>query len=332
MIGYPPGDGRQNVSPAAGAPDWQYLTVALRAWPGTDGRRPPTPARRVYPPRRLLVVDTETTTDVRQALTFGSARLGRLIKQGNRYVWHQETEVLFHADDLPETDPDGYRVLCDYAQREHIELLSRAEFVEQYIWRYCYRRVGERTRRYYATATVVFFNAPFDLSRLAEAVGIARGDNTGMAGGFSFRLWPLVVNPAKREREENRYRPRAQIKHLDSKKAVIRFGGVVGEPRLDSAENEPIKETHHGHFLDVRTLIWALTNESVSLKRGCETFNVEHGKYETERHGSITSEYVDYNRRDVLATAELAANVLSEFFRHPVRPATNQSVLARVDR
>ena len=35
-------------------------------------------------------------------------------------------------------------------------------------------------------------------------------------------------------------------------------------------------------------------------------------------HGVITSSYIDYNRRDVLATLELLENLRAEFDRHPV--------------
>jgi hypothetical protein len=47
----------------------------------------------------------------------------------------------------------------------------------------------------------------------------------------------------------------------------------------------------------------------------CEAFGVVHGKGSTERHGIVTPEYIDYNRRDVLATAELAQKLLEEYDR-----------------
>ncbi|MGH9682860.1 MAG: DNA polymerase [Candidatus Acidiferrales bacterium] len=69
----------------------------------------------------------------------------------------------------------------------------------------------------------------------------------------------------------------------------------------------------------MRTLAFALTDESYSLESACEVFGVEHRKAKASRHGEITEEYIDYNRRDVLATAELAVKLLEEYERHPIK-------------
>ncbi|MCH8986242.1 MAG: hypothetical protein IIB04_06470 [Acidobacteria bacterium] len=45
---------------------------------------------------------------------------------------------------------------------------------------------------------------------------------------------------------------------------------------------------------------------------------VEHPKAESETHGVITPEYIDYNRRDVLAPKELLEKLREEFDRHPI--------------
>ncbi len=50
----------------------------------------------------------------------------------------------------------------------------------------------------------------------------------------------------------------------------------------------------------------------------CQAFGVEHGKQRVARHGKITKEYIDYNRRDVQATSELAVKLLAEFAKHPI--------------
>ena len=67
-----------------------------------------------------------------------------------------------------------------------------------------------------------------------------------------------------------------------------------------------------------RRYAFALTDRSLSLEAACELFGVEHGKQKAERHGIITPEYIDYNRRDVLATAELTAKLLAEYALHPI--------------
>src|SRR5450755_1818075 len=59
----------------------------------------------------VLVIDTETLTDKAQALTFGSARLC----WWNSGTLDCDREYLFHADDLPTRDPEGYLALQNYA-------------------------------------------------------------------------------------------------------------------------------------------------------------------------------------------------------------------------
>jgi hypothetical protein len=50
---------------------------------------------------------------------------------------------------------------------------------------------------------------------------------------------------------------------------------------------------------------------------------VQHGKQRVRRHGIITERYIDYNRRDVLATSELAFKLLEEYEKHPIASAPN---------
>jgi len=55
-----------------------------------------------------------------------------------------------------------------------------------------------------------------------------------------------------------------------------------------------------------------------SLESACEAFGVEHPKIPARQHGIVTEEYIDYNRRDVLATSELASKLLEEYDKHPI--------------
>ena len=73
-----------------------------------------------------------------------------------------------------------------------------------------------------------------------------------------------------------------------------------------------------GHFLDLRTLAFALTDRGHSLASACDEFEVEHPKQRVSRHGVITSKYIDYNRRDVLASCELTAKLLEEYKKHRI--------------
>jgi hypothetical protein len=172
---------------------------------------------------------------------------------------------------------------------------------------------------YETRALIVGFNLPFDLSRLANDVAPARGD---MVGGFSLGLWSYrkAGGPAR----HHPFRPRLAIKHIDSKRALISFkgrhqpGDVDRIPEGSTTGDPDPKFIFYGNFLDLRRLAYALTDRAYTLKDACEAFGVKHGKVEATEHGVVTESYIDYNRRDVLATAELADKLLEEFDRHPI--------------
>jgi hypothetical protein len=76
--------------------------------------------------------------------------------------------------------------------------------------------------------------------------------------------------------------------------------------------------TFPGYLLDLRAAAFALTNRSHSLASACAAFGVEHGKQQAAQHGVVTTDYIDYNRRDVLATWELYTKLQAELERHPI--------------
>jgi len=165
----------------------------------------------------------------------------------------------------------------------------------------------------------VGFNLPFDLSRIACDVTDARGR---FAGGFSLGFWSRLDEDGSER--SNRFRPRIALKQIDNKRALKSF---TGRNRPDKADLIPEESTDgkperayrfRGHFLDLHTLAYALTDKSHSLESACEAFSVEHGKQSVARHGIVTEEYIDYNRRDVLATWELAVKLLEEYDKHPI--------------
>jgi hypothetical protein len=194
------------------------LPVALRVFteaPSESEARQPRKRRRSRgghaqrEDRYVLVIDTETTTDRAQRLTFGVARYYRTRRAGGKLVCVDE--IIFHDDELPERDPDSYRLLRDYAKYREpavdwkpadpltedaaigIRLLSASEFRELlYVATYKNR------------ALVVCFNYPFDLSRLAIGWTKTRGGRTrgqrqasSFEGGFTLRYfenpWLLAV-------------------------------------------------------------------------------------------------------------------------------------------
>ncbi len=125
-------------------------------------------------------------------------------------------------------------------------------------------------------------------------------------------------------RKENRHRPRVAVKHIDSKRALKGFTSSLDPDEIDlipegAQPGSDAKQWFRGNFLDLRTLAFVLTDRGHSLESACQAFGVEHGKTKAERHGIVTTEYIDYNRRDVLATAELCAKLLEEYDRFDVR-------------
>jgi hypothetical protein len=138
-------------------------------------------------------------------------------------------------------------------------------------------------------ALCVGFNLPFDLSRLAVRCGYSRDR---WRKGFTF--W-LTNDPNH---------PRVRIRSLDSVRSFFALAPPKHGEKLDA------------HFLDLRTLGFALTNEKLSLGRACEVFNAAHKKSKAETHGKITPSYVEYNVNDTLATYDLyvkMAERLKEF-------------------
>jgi hypothetical protein len=254
----------------------------------------------------MFVWDTETRTDKTQRLTFGSYRLidgGQLVK-----------ENLFYGPTLPAADR---HILERYAatpkaivaaERAHdLSVQTRHEFVEK-LFRAAYKG------RFLLTA----FNFPFDISRVAWNFTNARGRFTG---GFSLDLWSYINDGNE---QSHRFRPSICIKHIDSKRALK---GFTGRQKPDEEDLIPEGSTtgksekgyiFRGHFLDLRTLAFALTDRGYTLTGACEAFGVEHGKQTVKRHGIVTKKYIDYNRRDVLATSELAVKLLEEYDKHPI--------------
>jgi hypothetical protein len=250
----------------------------------------------------VLVLDTETTIDATQRMLFGSYRYCR---------WSDGllvcvAEGLIYADELPREDPKGLATLKRYVARRRadvgagvstgLHLYSRHAFIE----RVFYPSVC------LSGAIVCGLNLPFDLSRLAVECGEARGPF--FYGGFSFSLADYV-NKTNGQRHDDTFFARVAIKPLDSKRAFIRFTGGRERHKGQRAA---------GRFLDLRTLSFALTNASHSLASACNAFDVVHPKQHAAHHGRITAKYIDYNRRDVLASQELLERLRAAYDVHPI--------------
>jgi len=295
------------------------IDIAFRVYaePRDNGKRrragAQTPGARSWRPAAVLFLDCETTTDEAQKLTFGFYRYCRIRWNGDTFQLSCMEEGIFYADDLPTCDPDGFGLLQRYAQshqadvgpgvRQELRFRSQDEFLFHVLYLAAYR----------ARALVCGFNLPFDLSRLARHAGAARasrrkgvGDDAASAtyrGGFSFAYWGRERDGVWHDRPSM---PRIAIKSLDSKRALIGFVAPKSGPRF------------RGEFLDLRSLVFALTDKGHSLGSACDAFGVVHGKIAVTGHGVIDRAYVRYARRDVLATQELFTAVVTEYLRHPI--------------
>lgn len=130
-------------------------------------------------------------------------------------------------------------------------------------------------------------------------------------GGFSFTLWQY--RDAQGVWREDKYRPRITVKSIDSKRAMKRFTVPREVEAVDlRTDGQPDEVVLGGNLLDLRQLAYSLTNEGHSLESACGAFAVPYVKRKVQ-HGGITPEYIDYNREDVWATAELYLKIMEEY-------------------
>jgi hypothetical protein len=239
---------------------------------------------------RALVFDTETRITADQSLTFGVYRLCALAD--NRYTITEEG--IFHADDLLATERKALHAYIRTAVSDvtsfppRFPLYSRSEFIKKVFW----------PEIKHNGALICGLNLPFDLARLALAW--SKGENNE---------WSLTMSQYSNGTENRNY-PRVLITPIDSKKAFIK----LAKPWKPSEW----KNDGNAHFLDLRTLGWALFNQSFSLKTLCEQLKAEHQKTEHEPTGEVTREEIEYARQDVRCTVDALNALKQEFDRHPI--------------
>jgi hypothetical protein len=268
------------------------LPVAVRAY--TEGARKKRArvrdAARIgldAPSARTLIFDTETTTNAAQALRVGVYQVredAALLEEG----------VFFDPEGL---SPEERETLRAYAAANGLQLRTLWEFVHRVFYRQAYDR----------RATVIGFNLPFDLSRLAIRHAEARGS---MRGGFSFALSPFPD------------RPKVRVKHLSRSAALIDFAAGVGQDTPRGMRKRGLKvEPHRGFFVDVKTIWSALRSTGGGLSEVSRQLHKEGRvsavKAETDDHGGpLTPEYLAYARQDVQSTWECFAALRDEYAGH----------------
>jgi hypothetical protein len=204
------------------------------------------------------------------------------LKFGSCGVWANKTlmEFIVFYNEALLKEPE-ISILSAYANEHGYTLMSRTDFVEKVFYPYVYT----------SGAVCVGFNLPFDLSRLAIGFGKARKK---MTGGFSFQLSTIP------------WLPRIAVKNLDSKRSFIKFTTPYSKSEI---KVKPYK----GCFIDLKTMIFALTDRSYDLKNALIDFQCTHRKIDTEEHGRITPEYVHYNVNDTRATYELYEKAIERY-------------------
>ena len=273
-----------NSGSALTPPATDNLAISLRAFV-TDINAKPRGASDWKSPaasRWTLVFDTETTIDPSQRLRFGCYQL----RKGEVL---DEAGLFFDPDVLSE---DERHTLEAFAAAHRLKCMTHTAFVEDVFFR----------RGYELRATIVGFNLPFDISRLALGWVPARGK---MRGGFSFKM------------SEKWWRPHVQIKHLSGRAAFIQFTSPTKRNDNPRDRREGRKVTRRGSFVDVRTIAGALLSQPFSLDGLARHLKTETQKAKTEEHGGVlTDQYLSYAVTDVQTTWECHLALSERFDEH----------------
>lgn len=265
-----------------------YVTPTWTALPDKDA--PPRKPRKsilLGASGWTLIFDTETTSDAGQSLRFGTYQLrrsGELIEAGIFY------------------DPEGLEsgevgVLRCHADAHGLKLRTRDEFVDEVFF----------ARAYQLRATIVGFNLPFDISRLAISHGPARTPQgqqaSAMRGGFTFKL------------SRQKIYPNIRVKHMSRKAALISFAARMEQP--DTRGQRKLgnrRGIRRGHFIDVKTLASALFAKGFSLASLSRFLEVPNPKLEFDAFdGPVTDDMARYAVRDVQTTWECYTVLIERF-------------------
>lgn len=256
------------------------IDIRLRAFLETkldSAERP----ENLRPGSYVLTFDCETKTDASQRLRFGAYRLDDLsLKDSGETLLR---EGLFYDEGA--MDDDEVSLLFSYAKDHKLpEPVLFEAFAEEVLFQWCYELSG----------TIVGFNLPFDLSRLALDVNQARarGRDRRFKDGFTFTL------------SRNEDRPKLRIKHIDRRRAFMAFHYERGS-------------VYPGHLVDVKTLGASLLSGVSSLASLADLLKTKTRKTQAETHGGkLTSEYIDYARNDVQCTFECYQALIDRLATH----------------
>ncbi len=246
--------------------------IAVRAYAPREGAKPKKGRKRSRvldpgPSSRVLLFDTETTTGAVQQLRFGS------------YLWVDEDgaeEGLFY--DPASVTEDELACLQVYAGRRGLRLITDRDFCEAVFY----------ARAYLQDATIVGFNLPFDISRLAV-------HHRPLLDAFSFQLCA----------EGHDEHPNITITHLSSSAALSGFSKRRGDRTPESLRRQGLHiQARRGYFVDCKTAAAALLGFKGDLRSLAELLETPTRKLRADYHGPINVRYIRYARRDVKVTYE----------------------------
>ncbi len=255
-------------------------------------------------PPEALVFDTETYDETSQGLMLGVWRFYRDDPDSGTAGHTCVEEGFFYPDDLPERDPGGWRQLQDYVAGHEgdvapgfppaLRCVPLSWWLEERLYRY-----GDQHRN---RCAIVGFNLPFDLGALASHWAPARGS---YRGGWSLGLWG-GYDEAGHWRDA-RYHRRILARAIDPRRTLFAWGS-----RTDADKPELLGQRR---FVDLRTLVFALTDRSHTLESACAAFG-DHFEKPDVTYGVIDERMLHYAREDVRHTAALYRNCLLELSRH----------------
>lgn len=266
-----------------------YAAPTFRVLPDKNAAPPKAPRKSSVSPSsgRVLIFDTETTSDAAQSLRFGTYqyRSGDVL---------DESGIFYDPDGVTADELITLRV---YADANGLMLRSREEFVDEVFFAQAYQH----------RATIVGFNLPFDIARLAIRHGTARvpldSETATMRGAFTFALSRQKIYPTIR------------VKHMSQKAASISFAAPMRQPNMRGERNRGIRSgIRRGHFVDVKTLANAIFARGFSLLSLSQFLQVPNPKLIYDDFtGPITEDMVRYAVRDVQATWECYAELIDRF-------------------
>jgi len=225
-----------------------------------------------------MIIDTETTTDRYQNLTFGSCLIQTKTSTGFKEEWY-----LFYGD----IQEDKINLIKQYGKDHNITVMPVREFVDNVFYPYAFRMRCE----------VIGFNLPFDLSRLAIDYGIARNTEDS----FSLKL------------SEDKRNPRIRIQSIDQKRSFISFTTPLRKKRdkefkayrgyFVDLKTLTFALTDKQHTLDSACESFNVSRKKHTEEHGKITkeyidYNLNDVKITAELYGSALQRYKMFNLKD----------------------------------